>query len=51
MKEKGLNATNNSVVIAEGEVVRGLKGNGKNTIKVKKHNWRDWGKRIRDYTK
>ena len=35
-KEKGLLDTDNSVVIAVGrEGMRGLNGNGKNTIKIK----------------
>ena len=34
-KEKGLMDMDNSVVIAGGEGIRGLNGNGKNTIKIK----------------
>ena len=34
-KEKGLMDMDNSVVIAGGEDIRGLNGNGKNTIKIK----------------
>ena len=34
-KEKGLRDTNDSVGIAGGGVIKGLNGNGKNTIKIK----------------
>ena len=34
-KEKGLMDIENSVVIAGGENIRGLNGNGKNTVKIK----------------